>query len=88
MILTLTYDEQIQKLQAICNEKCVLFLYHDKGLQAHTENGAEISKDLLDKWTVVEKEFQKTVFDYNTLLAFCHNNNIDLTEHFKRLGVK
>lgn len=88
MFLPFTYDEHIQRLQVICDEKCVQFEMYDNEVESIKRKGVKAPKDLEDKLVLAENELREAVFNYHSLVSFCHNKNIDLTKHFKRLGIK
>lgn len=86
MPTTLTYDEQIQQLKDICDKKMNQYKFYADEVEAQTEKGCDIHQDLKDKLALAEKEMHESLYNYNSLLAYCSKNKIDLPIHWKKLG--
>ena len=83
---TLTYDEQIQKLIDICEEKYKVFKFYDDEIEVEIEEGFDIHPDLIEKMELANKEFQEAVFNKDIFISFCSINNIDLPKYWEKLG--
>ncbi len=86
MPTTLSYDEQLQQLKEISEEKAKIFQFYDDEVEIEIEEGFDIHPDLIKKLELAEKELNQAVFNYNTMLVYCVRNKIDTPNYWEKMG--
>ena len=79
-------DEHLQKLNSICDVALEKYKIYDDESEAGLKKGLLIHPDLVDKLATAKKEFLTAAHNYNTFIAFCSKNKLDLTAYWTRLG--
>ncbi|MBI3519981.1 MAG: hypothetical protein HY062_11565 [Bacteroidetes bacterium] len=79
-------DEQLQKLEAICNEASNRYNFYWNKIEMLKEYDMAIDQEMTRNLNKAITDLKDAIFHLHTLQRYCYKHHIDLTKHWTRLG--